>query len=292
MEQDKKWYETIGGVISIISGLTVFAIIVYLIFAPSLPASTNLMLTLIGIYASAQVSYILGKKGSFGEAQERIKGEANKALRRIIGVRQSALRLRENVDRITSTVSANDREIGGAELVLEYFGGIYRQLSDLLENVNSSIEDWRDIVPEQVKGLREAEAKQYELFEKKLLDLEGVRADYESRIHEGDEKLKAIVEEEVRKKTLEIEAKYRAELARLKISTPLYSLPTGVSSFETTLSGVSAGSEAESARSWGVLEPTVRISSSGSSSPSSRSSSSRSSSASSSGSKMGEDETD
>lgn len=177
-------------------------------------------LAVLGILVSAFISYFLGKKSLREEAKKGLEGEAKKALRRITVISESAVRIYRNVqeklDVFTSASEAKSKISN--ELVHEYFYGIANQMKDLTTNIGASVEDWRDILPEEFKKLDEQNKKLAEAYEKAIQEKDEIKRRYQQDLKE-QKKDKAEREALVRALRGELAStheKYQAEIEKIK----------------------------------------------------------------------------
>ena len=233
-KQDKKekeeqiaWYKSLPQTLCLIGVVVLFLILAFVSFKETpMSPSDSILLVIIGIIASAGISFYLTKHFSYGEALKRVEGEAIKALRRIVSIKESTLRLQANCSRISDVISL-DFDGDEKKLLLEYFHGIRYQLADLHRNVNSSIDDWRDYLPDKVGKLIEAEKKQYEIIqvmEQKLIKLQ---EDYKKDLETAKEGSEKLLKEELDKNTQVIRLEFHNELAKA-IATSPYIRPPNV----------------------------------------------------------------
>ena len=102
------WYKSLPQTLCVIGEVFLFVILIFVwIKQTPISPSDSILLGIIGIIASAAISVYLAKHFSYGEALKRLEGEATKALRRIVTIKGSTLRLQRNCSRISENISSD-----------------------------------------------------------------------------------------------------------------------------------------------------------------------------------------
>jgi hypothetical protein len=114
------------------------------------------LLQFILFAAGAGLTYFFGALSVKAEAQDLIQRDARKAVRRIVnlasGVQDFAVALKRESDRVLVVAAENDGLVPGATAQAA-FDALAGHIPGQLRTLEDAIEDWRDIVPEQVADL-------------------------------------------------------------------------------------------------------------------------------------------
>jgi len=241
--ETKEWYKALSSYLCLIGLLIVIGIFYHLLTRETLSVSDSILLTFISVLISAGISLYLGRYYSYEEARKRIEGEATKALRRIICIKNSADRLRNNTDRIINVIILKYEKKEDQELLLEYFRGIHSQLLDLIGNIRYSIDDWADIVPKEVKEFKELEKKELEIYDEKLKEWDKITEQYADKLEKSKGKQLEHVRKEVEKQVQKLRSEYEREIVKMKaeasVSIPYSTMSSPVSAPILTLPSTS-----------------------------------------------------
>lgn len=203
--------------------LYVVGIVVYSAIVASRRSLTSLevvFLTVLGILVSTLISYFSGQKALRDEVTKGLRGEAEKALRRIIVISQSAGRIFQNV-KVKMEDFANLSETKtkkSNELIYQYFYELANQIEDLIANIDASVEDWRDILPEKVGILDEQKRKIAEANERAIQERNELIKKYQKELEKykkDDSKIKEIKEDLREELALKL-GEFQAEIAKIK----------------------------------------------------------------------------
>ena len=103
---------------------------------------------LFTLAAGVMVSFILGRQSAESAAREMIKPHARSAFRRVLSLYRSLSRLAATIASARLNKSSDD----GGGLVLDKLEAI---VVEQIATANDAMEDWRDIVPEDVEKLQQ-----------------------------------------------------------------------------------------------------------------------------------------
>ena len=224
--QKKEWYKSLPVVLCLIGTVIVIGIFIYLWTRKTLSVNDSVLLNIITVVISVGISLYLGRYFSYEQARKRIEGEATKALRRIVRIKESTLRLQESCVRMMSKIDEDYEGMGEQKLLLEYFQGIHAQLSDLKGNVVSSIEDWGDMLPEEVQGLKRVETEELELLEQKLDEVNKVIEEAATQLNGAEGMQKELIEEALENKFQHLESEFSRKIDQMrKELSPTISAP-------------------------------------------------------------------
>ena len=222
--EKKKW--SLHVILFLIATIIVIGVFVYLWRKPTLSASDSILLT----FLSVGVSLYWGRYFSYEQARKRIEGEATKALRRIVRIKESTLRLQKTCERMMSEIAEDYEGMEEQKLLLEYFEGIHARLKDTLGNVDSSIDDWGDMLPKEVQGLKRAETEQLELLEQKLGERIKAFEEAATQLKGAEGVQKELIEEALENKFQYLESEFSRKIDQMrKEFSPTISAPDLVS---------------------------------------------------------------
>lgn len=178
------------------------------------------LLSGFAILVSGLISFFGGQKVIRDEVKNSLKGEAQKALRRIIVISESTRRISENVQQKLNRlrVSSEVKTEKSNELILEYFDGIGNQIKDLMTNIKASVEDWRDILPEEFKKKDEQNKKLVEASEKAIQEKDAIERKYKTELkkYKEDETKREALIKALRGELDSTVEKYQVEIAKIK----------------------------------------------------------------------------
>lgn len=141
----------------ILSGLLIFgSIVVAAVFAviSSDRPLTNLEAVLLqsfGLGSGLIGSFIFGRQSTQKAAVELVKPHARSAFRRLWSLYQSLSRLAEVVQSAQKARFDNEKEINNNECIAVIDAIISEQLS----TADDALEDWRDLIPEDIEDLEQ-----------------------------------------------------------------------------------------------------------------------------------------
>ena len=131
----------------VLIGLMVLLRLVYMIIDPPLTDLENILLQIIFLAVGCVASYVFGRQSARDAAREIIKSHARSAFRRLIFL---YLTLRHAANMIESSQSSESRE--EYHVVLARLEEI---VTAQLLTADDALEDWNDIVPEDVEELKQ-----------------------------------------------------------------------------------------------------------------------------------------
>ena len=134
----------VAGVLFLLLSLGIAALFLYIAAERDLTTLENVLFQVFALSAGVFGSYILGKESAKDLAKELIKPHARSAFRRLISLYRSLSRLAETIQ--LSKVSNSEHS-----LVLDKLEYI---VIEQIATADDALEDWRDIVPEDVEELR------------------------------------------------------------------------------------------------------------------------------------------
>jgi len=214
--KNKEWYKSYSNVLCLIGILIIICIFYFLMNKDTLNSSDSILLTLISVIITSLISFYLGRHFSYDEGVKRLEGEATKALRRIIRIQQSAVRLKANCNRISDEIIYNLNVDSEQLLLLEYVQGISNGLDDLLGNIESSIDDWGDMLPDKVNELKKADSVQLINVDEVQKELRSLRDEYKGKIEESEGDTKKELREEWKQKHQELLSELKKDIAQIR----------------------------------------------------------------------------
>ncbi|MYA99802.1 hypothetical protein F4X90_09005 [Candidatus Poribacteria bacterium] len=131
----------------VLIGLVVLLCLVYIITDPPLTDLENILLQVIFLAVGCSVSFFVGQKSVEKAAKEIIKPHARSAFRRLISLYESLSRASTEIQSLDNSESLEDYRVALAK-----FDAI---VTEQLNTADDALEDWRDIVPEDVEELKQ-----------------------------------------------------------------------------------------------------------------------------------------
>jgi len=187
------------------------------------------LLSVFLVLVSGLLAYFPGQKEHEEQAKRRFKGEAEKALRRIIVISDSAGRIFQNVqeklDEFTDSSEVKTKKSN--ELIYEYFYGIGTQMQHLIVNIDASVEDWRDILPEELRMIHERRKKYVEANTRAIQEIKKYREELR-KYKKDDSETKEIVGDFKSEFALKI-GELQAEIEKIRYQYP------SISGYGTTI---------------------------------------------------------
>lgn len=138
-----KW----AGIILIVVALAVAVFFSYVATCRNLTALENVLLQVFSLGAGLIGSYILGRESASQAARDLIKPHARSAFRRLLSLYRSLSRL---ATAIQTAHQVNHPE-STTNLILDKLEVI---VIEQIATADDALEDWRDIVPEDVEEIR------------------------------------------------------------------------------------------------------------------------------------------
>lgn len=123
--------------------------IVFLVLATyrDLTAIENVLLQIFSLSIGLVGSYVLGRESTREAAKDLVKPHARSAFRRLLSLYRSLSRLAVAIQTARTTNSSEPVSVA----VLDKLEGI---VVEQIATADDALEDWRDIVPEDVEELR------------------------------------------------------------------------------------------------------------------------------------------
>ena len=138
--------ERFGPVLLVVISVGVAGYFVYVATARALTGLEGVLLQVIALATGLVGSFIFGRRSAHEAAREIIKPHARSAFRRL---RSLYLSLSQVADAIESSHDFESRE--DYQMILAKLEAF---VFDQLVTADDALEDWRDVVPEDVEGLR------------------------------------------------------------------------------------------------------------------------------------------
>ena len=129
----------------VLIGLVVLLGLVYMITDPPLTDLENVLLQIIFLAIGCSVSFFVGKKSVEKAAKEMIKPLARSAFRRLLSLYHSLSRAATTIESTQISDSQENYQVALARLE--------EIVTEQLTTADDALEDWRDIVPEDVEEL-------------------------------------------------------------------------------------------------------------------------------------------
>ena len=143
-------------------------------------------------FLGALFAWLVAKRDEEGNILSKQKALAKSAVRRILGISRTAMRHRNLLRRAVREVSDESGlyRMSKAQkaLLLEKLSLFEQQLAELRDNIEDSIGDWRDILPEEFEKVQEFNRTVSEAQEEMSEQLEKVRAEIEQKGEEESKK--------------------------------------------------------------------------------------------------------
>lgn len=132
-------------------GLAVLVSILFVIIAAlrDLSALENTLLQVFSLGLGLAGSYVLGQESARDAARDMMKPHARSAFRRLVSLTQSLSRLAQTMQ----TVRPSDGQNPQAAAIVDRLEGI---VIEQIATAADALEDWRDVLPEDVRALQAA----------------------------------------------------------------------------------------------------------------------------------------
>jgi len=132
--------------ILIVSSISVSVLFAYIATQRTLTNLEGVLLQSFGLLAGFIGSYVFGRQSALEAAKDIIKPHARSAFRRLYSLFQS-------LSRVANTIAStkDDPTTGNYELALAKLEAI---VTEQLATADDALEDWRDIVPDEVEELK------------------------------------------------------------------------------------------------------------------------------------------
>jgi hypothetical protein len=127
--------------------LIVSGLFIYIASTRTLSNLEMVMLQSFALGAGLIGSFLFGKQSASEAATEIIKPHARSAFRRILSLYQSLSRVATAIDSSSKSQSPEERQVTIVK--------IEAIIAEQLVTADDALEDWRDIVPEDVKELEQ-----------------------------------------------------------------------------------------------------------------------------------------
>jgi len=212
-------YQKLPETLCVMGAIVVVGIFVYLFSTEKLGAIHSILLNFASLVITCAISIYLGKHFTAQEAYKRMEGEATKALRRIMRIKDATIRLQENCRRMITEVT-HDFSGNEKKLLNEYFNGIHNQLADILGNVDSSIDDWGDMLPDKVRSIKEAENESLKIILKKQEQFEELFNEYKNKLETAGKEQREGLERELDKKASNLKRELETEITQKRLEYP------------------------------------------------------------------------
>ncbi len=135
------------GIILIILGILGIAGLVFIAATRSMTTLENVFLQVLSLVIGIGVSLFISRQSAEKTAREIIKPHARSAFRRLVSLYQSLSR----ASAIISLEPESETE-GDLQMILAKLDAI---ITEQLDMADDALEDWRDIVPEDVEELKQ-----------------------------------------------------------------------------------------------------------------------------------------
>ena len=127
--------------------LVVLLGLVYIVTDTPLTDLENVLLQIIFLAIGCSVSFFVGKKSVEKAAKEIIKPHARSAFRRLVSLYESLSRASTEIQSLDNSESLEDYRVAFAKLDAI--------VTEQLTTADDALEDWRDVVPEDVEELKQ-----------------------------------------------------------------------------------------------------------------------------------------
>ncbi|MBA7485855.1 hypothetical protein ES707_21406 [subsurface metagenome] len=139
--------KTVVAIILIIASIAVAIIFIIVASKQPLTQLEIVSLQVFILFLGLLGSFIFGRQSAINAAREIIKPHARSAFRRVLSLYQSLSRLASTIDHAKSSNSNSMEE----KAVLDKLQAI---VTEQIATADDALEDWRDIVPDDVDELR------------------------------------------------------------------------------------------------------------------------------------------
>jgi hypothetical protein len=136
-----------AGITFVIGSILVAAIFVLVAANRTLTPLENVLLQVFSLGLGLIGSYILGRESARAAAREMVKPHARSAFRRLLSLYRSLSRLAYAIQTARSSGNSDTNNF----YILDKLEGI---VVEQIATADDALEDWRDIVPEDVEELR------------------------------------------------------------------------------------------------------------------------------------------
>lgn len=121
----------------------------------------NTLLQVISMSLGLVGSYVLGQASARDAAREMMKPHARSAFRRLVSLTQSLSRLVATLNQVRPNVAKNTDAI----VIVDRIEGI---VIEQIAVAADALEDWRDVIPEDLEALRASKQPQHDTLVKPL----------------------------------------------------------------------------------------------------------------------------
>ena len=130
-----------------LGALALLSFFVYLAVTGDLSSLESILLQIIFLAIGCSVSFFVGRRSVSDAAKEVIKPHARKAFRRLVSLYRSLSRAANVIESAQDSESPEDHRVALAKLDII--------VTEQLTTADDALEDWRDIVPEDVEELKQ-----------------------------------------------------------------------------------------------------------------------------------------
>lgn len=144
--------EAIVGIALIVGAVAVAVAFSVIAGRRSLTGLEAVLLQAFSLFAGLIGSFLFGRQSAEGAARQMLKPHARSAFRRLLSLYQSLSRMARVIE--SARVDPQDwsgRNLG-ADRTLEVLRAI---VTEQISTADDALEDWRDLVPEDVAGIRQ-----------------------------------------------------------------------------------------------------------------------------------------
>lgn len=145
-----KWVSNMhkrAGIIFVFVSILVAVIFVFVAAIRTLTPLENVLLQFFSLGLGLIGSYILGRESARAAAREMVKPHARSAFRRLLSLYRSLSRLAYAIQTARLICNSDNNNF----FILDKLEGI---VIEQIATADDALEDWRDIVPEDVEELR------------------------------------------------------------------------------------------------------------------------------------------
>lgn len=131
----------------ILVAIGISALVVYITTTRTLTTIESILWQVFVLTAGLAGSFIFGRQSAREAAREMIKPHARSAFRRLISLYESLSRASAEIQLLDNSESLEDYRVAFAKLDAI--------VTEQLNTADDALEDWRDIVPEDVEELKQ-----------------------------------------------------------------------------------------------------------------------------------------
>ncbi len=195
IRQRTLWYIFLVLVVIVFAAILLAAL--YRVQKAELTLTEQILIQFSLVFLGAILAWLVAKRDEERNILSKQKALAKSAVRRILGISRSAARhrnlLRGAVREVSDESGLYRMSKAQKALLLEKLSLFEQQLAELRDNIEDSIGDWRDILPEEFEKVQEFNRTVSEAQEEMREQLEKVKGEIDRKGEEESKKREELV---------------------------------------------------------------------------------------------------